>query len=73
MKAYFRDLLRMSTSLVTITYVTKKIQFYYAVKMTIFMSKPIGKDYVFISKTSKITRKHNQFYFSVSISHILCD
>lgn len=72
MKAYFRDLFRMSTSLVTVTCITHpkqthkkpnqtkkhiqikpwiaskiwqltKIHFYLAAKITIFMSKPMGK------------------------------
>lgn len=31
------------------------------------------KKKIFINKTSKITRKHKQFYSYVSIHHMLCD
>lgn len=39
--------------------------------MTIFMSKPIGKKKIFISKTSKTTRKHKQ-NFTLLFLFIIC-
>lgn len=100
MKAYFRDLFRMSTSLVTVTCITHpkhthkkpnqtkkhtqikpwmaskiwqltKIHFYPAAKITIFMSKPMGKKKITISLVKFQILLENINNFTLFFSHML--